>query len=111
MGTGEHFRWLRGVVVCVLLLNLADAVFTILWVHAGLAREANTLMDELVSEHEVLFVVVKLGLVSLGSWLLWHWRDRPAAVVGLFLAFLVYYGLLLWHVAYGSLLLGTWLWP
>ena len=41
VGTSEHFRWLRGIVVAVLVLNRLDAVFTLLWVEAGLALEAN----------------------------------------------------------------------
>lgn len=104
IGTPEHFRWLEGLVKSLLVLNLLDAVFTLFWVRAGLAREANELMSDLVTEHAVTFVAVKLGLVSLGSWLLWRWRENAAAVIGIFAAFLVYYLILLYHLQYGSLL-------
>jgi len=104
VGTQQHFRWLQGIIKTVLVLNLLDAIFTLVWVRAGLAQEANALMRDLVHEHAVLFVVVKVTLVTLGSYLLWRQRQRPAAVVGVFLVFLVYYGILLYHLQYSSFL-------
>jgi hypothetical protein len=35
------FRWLHGIVKTVLVLNLLDAIFTLVWVRFGYAREAN----------------------------------------------------------------------
>ncbi len=106
VGTPEQFGWLHGIVKSVLVLNLIDAVLTLLWVRAGLAREANTLVDELVNEHAVIFVVVKVGLVGMGSWLLWNRRESPAAVVAIFAAFVAYYGVFAHHVQYLSGLIG-----
>lgn len=102
VGTPEHFRWLQGIVKAVLVLNLLDALFTLVWVRSGLAREANPLIDQLVNENAVGFVLVKLGLVGLGSWLLWHRRERPVAVIAIVAAFLVYYLVLLYHLQYAS---------
>jgi uncharacterized membrane protein len=102
VGTTEHFGWLQGIVKAVLVLNLLDALFTLVWVRSGLAREANPLIDQLVNEHAVGFVFVKLGLVGLGSWLLWHRRERPAAVIAIVAAFLAYYLILLYHIQYAS---------
>jgi len=109
VGTPQHFEWLRGIIKAVLVLNLLDAVFTLIWVRAGLATEANALLRTLVEDHAVLFVVTKLGLVSLGSWALWNRRDHPFAVVAIFVAFLAYYLILLYHLQYSSLLVrNTW---
>jgi hypothetical protein len=102
VGTAEHFHWLHGIVKTVLVLNLLDALFTLVWVRAGLAREANPLIDWLVEEHAVGFVLVKLGLVGLGSWLLWRRRERPAAAIAIVAAFLTYYLILLYHLQYAS---------
>lgn len=102
VGSPQHYRWLKGIVKWVLVLNLCDALFTLVWVRWGLAREANLLLDELVTHHAVVFVATKLGLVSLGSWLLWQRRDRPLAVVAIFVAFLLYYLVLLYHLQYAS---------
>ncbi len=104
IGTPDHFRWLHGIVKSILVLNLVDAVLTLFWVHSGYATEANTLMDELVNEHAVIFVAVKLLLVGMGSWVLWNRRRAPVSVVGIFLAFMTYYWILLYHLSYaGSL--------
>jgi len=80
IGTPEQFRWLLGIVKVVLALNLLDAIFTLFWINAGLAREANPLLAEIVRDHPVGFAIVKLGLVAGGSFLLWRYRSRPLAV-------------------------------
>jgi hypothetical protein len=102
IGTPEHYRWLHAIVKSVLVLNLIDAVLTLLWVRSGFADEANTLMDELVNENAVLFVLVKLSLVGMGSWLLWSQRQSPVAIVAIFVAFMTYYTILIYHVQYAS---------
>jgi hypothetical protein len=109
VGTEQQFRWLEGIVKSVLVLNLIDAVLTLLWVRAGLAVEANTLMAELVNDHALGFVVVKLALVGMGSWLLWSRRQSALAVIAIFAVFLVYYAILIHHIQYISQLVWHWL--
>ena len=111
IGTPQHLRWLLGIVKVILTLNLLDAVFTLIWVNAGLAREANPLLADIVRDQPVVFVVVKCSLVALASLLLWRYRYRPLAVVGIFLGFFVYYCLFLYHIGYLSLVVGTLLFP
>ena len=111
IGTQEQYRWLLGIVKVVLTLNLLDAIFTLVWINAGLASEANPLLADIVRDHPVVFATVKLGLVAGGSFLLWRYRSRPLAVVGIFVAFIVYYLLLLYHIGYLSLVIGTLLFP
>jgi hypothetical protein len=105
VGTPTQFRWLDWIVRAVLLLNLLDTVFTLFWVQTGIATEANILLADIVERHGVLFVVVKLGLVSLGTVLLWRNRTRPLAVIGIFVAFLAYYFVLLYHLQFASQLI------
>ncbi len=105
VGTPQHFRWLYGIVKAVLVLNLLDALFTLWWVRTGLAVEANALFADLVSERPIMFVLAKLGLVSLGSIVLWLRRHHPLAVIAIFGAFLVYYLVLLYHLRFSSLIL------
>ena len=111
IGNAEHFRWLQGIVKVVLVLNLLDAIFTLTWVYAGLAREANPLLQQVLREQPVAFALTKVALVGLGSLLLWRHRERPLAVVGVFTVFLAYYWILLYHVGYLSLIIGTLLVP
>jgi hypothetical protein len=102
VGTQRQYRWLTGLVWAILALNLLDAVFTLVWVQGGHAREANALVRELVEQRPVHFLLTKIALVSLGSFLLWRLRGRPLAVVAIFAAFLVYYFVLLYHLRFLS---------
>lgn len=98
IGTLQHFRWLRGVVSAVLILNLIDAVLTLLVVSSGWATEANPLLHRLAHETPLYFMIVKLLLVSLGSYLLWLNRKRAFAVFAIFAVFIAYYLVLLHHL-------------
>lgn len=98
IGTAQQLRWLEGLIKSVLILNLFDAVMTVVWVSDRDAREANPLLYDLPAEHPVFFVLFKTGMVSAGTFLLWRHRDRPLAVVSIFVAFLTYYFLLAWHL-------------
>ena len=102
VGTPQQFRWLHGVVESVIVLNLLDAILTLLWVRLGMAEEANTLMRDLVNDQALAFVLAKIGLVSLGSILLWRNRHRPLAVVAIFVSFLAYYFVFLYHLTFWS---------
>lgn len=99
IGTPQHFRWMGWVVRATLVLNVFDALLTLIWVYGGRATEANPAMEYLVHNHPFLFVVVKFALVFAGSWLLWHYRKRPLSVVAIFTVFLAYYGVLIYHLS------------
>jgi hypothetical protein len=109
IGTARHYRWLNGIVRTLIVFNLLDAIFTLFWVRAGLAREANAVMRMLVNEYSVLFVLAKLALVSLSSLLLWRLRNHAVAVIALFIAFVLYYLVLLHHLTFSSLLVRSYL--
>jgi hypothetical protein len=105
VGTPEHFRWLQSIVRAVLALNVADALFTLLWIRGGLAAEANPLLRDLAHGQPALFVAVKIALVGLASLLLWRHRHRPLAVIFIFVAFGLYYAVLLAHIGFLSAVL------
>ena len=87
----------------MLLLNLADAVFTLWWVHTGVATEANALLSDLVEFNAVGFAVVKTALVSLGLLLLWRQRHRPLAAFGIGVSFVAYNGLFVYHLGVAAI--------
>ena len=98
IGTAQHFRWLRGLVSTILVLNGVDAVLTTLWLSAGAATEANPFMAVMLAWGFVPFVAGKMTLVSLGCCLLWRRRGHWLAVVGVVGLFVVYYTILLHHL-------------
>lgn len=98
IGTRQHFRWLRGIALAMILLNVLDAGLTTLWISWGVAEEANPFLAHIAHNHPVRFVVVKFCLVALGVLLLWRNRKRKSAVVAIFGCFLVYYFILLYHL-------------
>lgn len=107
VGTPREFGWLKGIVAATVLLNLADGVATLLSVYGGVAPEANPLMGRLLAVDPVLFMAVKTVLVLGGLYLLWRLRLRPAAVVALFFAFLVYYAVAIYHVTMVGILMAS----
>lgn len=102
IGTGRHFEWLYGIAKWILVLNLLDGVFTLVWVEYFQARELNVMMRDLVYSSGLSFMLVKLTLVSLGTLFLWRNRSNALAVVSIFLAFFCYYWVLLVHLEYSS---------
>ncbi len=102
IATVQQLVWLDGVVKTVIILNVLDIFFTLVWVGAGRAYEANLLLANLVNGHPVLFAVFKIALVSFGSFLLWKYRSHAFAVVGIFFVFVVYYFTLLHHLHFTS---------
>ncbi|MBW1806789.1 MAG: hypothetical protein JRJ87_01255 [Deltaproteobacteria bacterium] len=99
IGTPEHFKWLKGIVATTIILNVIDGILTIMWVFSGRATEANPLMSQLIEANPVLFISVKMALVFLGTILLWRLRQRALAVIGIFVAFMVYYAVLIYHLS------------
>lgn len=105
IGAPEHYGWLYGIAKWLLVLNLLDGVFTLVWVEHFGAREWNVLMSDLAHGSPLLFMLAKLTLVSLGTLFLWRNRSNRLAVVALFGAFFSYYLVLLFHLRYSSQLL------
>ncbi len=104
IGTSVHFRWLKGIVASIFVMNIFDGLMTVMWVFTGLATEANPMMDPLLETSPGLFMASKLALVGLGSVLLWRTRRQPMAVIAIFALFMVYYLLMMYHLAHLDLL-------
>ena len=92
-------------VVGVVLLNLLDAVLTLVWVHTGVAEEGNLLLAQILEQSSVGFMLVKMGLVSFGVLLLWNQRERLLARAGFAVALFAYSSLLVYHLAIAAAVL------
>lgn len=83
----------------LLVCNLVDGIFTMAYVHVGMAEEANPLMDMFLRHSFVAFIVAKLALVSVGVGALWKCRATKTARVGLVVVSVAYVALVCYHVA------------
>jgi Domain of unknown function (DUF5658) len=91
--------WLEVVAASVVICNLMDAVFTLIYTDLGLAREANPLLRDVLADSPLRFMLIKLALVSMGVALLWRLRGRRAAVAGLVTAGAAYAWLIVYHLS------------
>lgn len=94
--TSPKLSYVAGMVI---VLNLLDGIFTILYTRLGVATEANPLMDQVLSASPLVFMITKLLLVSLGVCLLWRLRHRRAAAAGLIAVGSAYVCLLVHHLS------------
>lgn len=94
--TTKHLTLLAGLVI---VLNLFDAVWTLSFVEAGVAEEANPLMSTALGHGPLGFMVAKLTLVSLSVLLLWRLRHRVGAALGLWSGVLAYSMVVAYHLS------------
>jgi hypothetical protein len=99
---GERFF---GSCVALLLLNLADGLFTLTFLQLGLAEELNPLMRMAYHQSPLLFMIVKLSAVSCGVLILWVHRRTRTARLAISLGLLVYVVIACWHLSYLARLL------
>ncbi len=55
-------------------------------------------MRDLIHANAGLFLLAKVSLVSMGLWILWRRRAHRLAIVGICIAVVAYYALLLYHL-------------
>ena len=89
-----------GLALTLLLLNLFDALCTITWVELRIAWEANPVMAFALEGSPVIFMVTKMALVQLGTWLLATHQQSRAARVALAGGCALYVGIAAWHGAF-----------
>lgn len=94
----DQHRFIAGLLAVTFLLNVFDGILTIYWITTEQAIEANPLMDHLLGIHPVVFMSIKTAVVGAGLGLLWRLRRYGMAIVGMFMLFMVYYFLLLYHL-------------
>ena len=83
-------------IILLLLLNIVDATVTIIVIDAGIAREANPIMEYFLNIGYVPFLLVKFSAVFFASYVFWKYRDRVGAVIGISLSLLLYISLSLY---------------
>ena len=66
----------RVTLILTVIFNLLDAGFTLIWVLAGHAIEANPLMASALDFGPIAFMLAKITVVNLGLTILWIRRRR-----------------------------------
>lgn len=87
--------------VGVLVLNILDAFFTLRWLGMG-GSEGNPLMEMLIRTSDMLFLLQKCVVVGLWLVILVIHKNFRIARFGLWGAFILYTGILLYHFALQS---------
>lgn len=87
-----------GLLGLLVVMNLLDGIFTLVWVLSGQATEANPLMALLIDAHPLLFIIFKIALVNLGAILLWRLYHRRFALIAASFCVSVYASILGLHV-------------
>ena len=83
------------------LLNLLDAMLTIVWVRHGVATEGNNLMAHLLDSGDFTFLSAKIAIGTITALVLLRWGNRALAKYGLALALAIYVSLMGVHVMTG----------
>ena len=83
------------------MLNLLDALLTIVWVRNGVAPEGNHLMASLLDMGDFPFLMVKLLMGTITAFVLLRWNYVKLARYGLTVALAAYIGLMGIHLFTG----------
>lgn len=89
------------------VLNLLDALLTIVWVRSGVATEGNQLMAALLDIGNAPFLGVKIAIGIVASVVLIKSRHNALAKYGLAVALAVYLGLMVVHIFTGLAAVGV----
>lgn len=86
--------------IALLVLNLLDGLFTLAFLQAGVAEEANPLMRMAYEHSPAAFMGIKLALVNAGAAMLWMNRGTLAARAALGGGVLMYAAIVAYHCSF-----------
>lgn len=104
--SGDNVLKLIRPVAVLFLLNLIDAVVSILWVRGGVATEGNHLMATLLAAGDLPFLAAKLGMGAVTCAVLLYGAEFRLARIGVSLALTVYVVVMGLHVGTGLAVYG-----
>ena len=93
-------------IVLLFVLNIIDALVTIMWVRNGLATEGNYLMATLLDLGDVPFLVIKLGMGAFMAAVLLYGSEYRLAKIGTGIALVAYAGVMASHILTGFAVYG-----
>lgn len=84
----------------LLILNLLDGIFTLVFLQLGVARELNPVMRMAYEASPLTFMLLKVGVVELGMLVLCLHRQYRFARWALSGGALMYAGIVVYHLAF-----------
>lgn len=94
--------------VALLMLNLLDGLFTLLFLQLGVAEELNPLMRVAYEQSPLVFMFSKLVIVNAGLWLLCLHRRMRASRIAIRAGAVVYAIIVVYHLAFLTHLVLHW---
>lgn len=94
--------------VALLMLNLMDGLFTLLFLQLGVAEELNPLMRLAYEQSPLVFMFSKLVIVNAGLWLLCLHRRLTASRIAIRAGAVVYGIIVVYHLAFLTHLVLHW---
>ncbi|WP_164013660.1 DUF5658 family protein [Pyxidicoccus trucidator] len=94
--------------VALLVLNLLDGLFTLLFLQLGVAEELNPLMRVAYEQSPLFFMFSKLVIVNAGLWLLCLHRRLRASRIAIRAGAVVYAIIVVYHLAFLTHLVLHW---
>tara|TARA_Y100001973_G_scaffold72373_1_gene105507 strand:- start:236 stop:532 length:297 start_codon:yes stop_codon:yes gene_type:complete len=88
----------EALIILIVVFNLIDLVTTLWLIENGLAVEANPFMKEAMDMGVEIFIFVKLFFVLGGLYILRRNKDRKAAKVAIWSAFVTYFLLMIYFL-------------
>ena len=78
-------------ILLIFVLSLLDAVFTLVWIDAGLAVEANPILSRLLEYGKFSFISTKILMTGIGcAFLFWAKSKSKAARFAIWTIFIIY---------------------
>ena len=91
-------RVLVWLLIFIFIMNALDAFFTLGWVNFHLAKELNPVMAYLLERGSVLFLLVKITIVSLAVTILYYRRNSRLAQFLIWPTSFLYLAINMWHM-------------
>ena len=92
------------IALLILIMNFIDGLSTLYLVNTQIATESNPLMAFLMNTHPLLFIAIKILLVTICTAVLIKYKDYKLSKIGLWIGFAVYLFIICWHL-YGFIFL------
>ncbi|HZS47179.1 MAG TPA: DUF5658 family protein [Blastocatellia bacterium] len=84
--------------LCCFSMSAFDAMATVNHITNGIATEGNPVMNFFLHHGVFAFFLAKTGLTTIALALFYYWRRRNLSRVGLGIALVCYYAVMIYHI-------------